>query len=1009
MIEGLGVAKLGIPAFQRVGSLAFQKVARLQRIDNALKGIEENDLAEKLLSDYKIVKGTWRGEYTKNVDVILNALQQNGIIQLIMAQALVGVRSAGAKDAVVHLMEHDFGDTGIDGNALYNEIAASFEISVKYLSKDPVSVQILHASHESLILTMNRLESGLQSLRDAIEARPSDAYYSEIVVKLLKASVAQFRNIKVETSQGPRDIEIKKIYISPRLRLRRSDNLRSLHAPIVDKVIKNHRKEQPLLRLDNLEETEERLVTFSLSEIKEFSRIVVLGDPGGGKSTLMQSLCFELATKSLKNFQDKGEDLGFSHRVPMRVILRDFERARVANSQLSIFDFIVNEALHGVTVDRSAMAYTLSYLLSSGKVLLAFDGLDEILKVGLRRQFVDLVMQFVTQYPLCPVIVTSRLVGYDRAPLPSGEFDELVLQDFPDDDVEEYAVRFIKNVGKRKIAEARMLSRRFMIQTGTNASDLRKNPLMLGLMMWIYNIRGDVPSNRPEIYKECSRLMFERWDTDRSILVDLPQTFDRLQIFSYIASRLFGDSDLAGGVSNEWIEKRSKEYLLSVLEDAPQASAAARALVDFIVGRSWVMSEKGEGIFSFTHQTFLEYFFAKYLDDEHDSVGQLFSALIPHVREDEWEVVSRLALQIKTNRNRRREDEAIDLLLAALVENRSHPQSLRSVFGFSIRALEFLIGSEAKVRALVDEIIESSLFLTKSGIPVDSALALLFSGARERRDFVFLAAREKINAIFVSGTDDDRLSLLTCVDGKMQAGKDGGSTPTCASFPDEYAEKIKSDLIPIVIPEAGERELSASKAFEWACVLKAATLKKFGLAPAQKARPGSRIVIDGLSALILAASGRYPGFFSGTGFGKVKAEAALRTIGKAVIAQKGRVSWPASSADPYLSNPPQDLWGSLLKDLRKDNDLRLGALACTLRNLPNIPDMLDRPNRGSLANAVLAIPVDFRKKGAMEHATAADRLLESVREDPSWQALIAQPSPKRVRSVRPHQQQQPSV
>jgi predicted NACHT family NTPase len=157
----------------------------------------------------------------------------------------------------------------------------------------------------------------------------------------------------------------------------------------------------------------------------------------------------------------------------------------------------------------------------TGAAVLASDGLDEILVTAQRREFVDLVVSFCNQYPLCPTLVTSRLVGYDDASL-TDDFEELILERFDEREILSYLSKFFKVVGGRTEAEAGQFAQDFLRQTAANASDLRTNPLMLGLMAWLFNARGDVPSNRPEIYRECAILMFERWDPDRDIGADVP-------------------------------------------------------------------------------------------------------------------------------------------------------------------------------------------------------------------------------------------------------------------------------------------------------------------------------------------------------------------------------------------------------------------------------------------------------------------------------------------------------
>ena len=71
------------------------------------------------------------------------------------------------------------------------------------------------------------------------------------------------------------------------------------------------------------------------------------------------------------------------------------------------------------------------------------------------------------------------------------------------------------------------------------------------------------------------------------------------------------------------------------------------------------MSEVGHGVFRFTHRTFLEYFFARHLDELHESVSELLRVLKRRIFKGEWDVVCHLALQLKTYRRPRRVAEAI--------------------------------------------------------------------------------------------------------------------------------------------------------------------------------------------------------------------------------------------------------------------------------------------------------------------------------------------------------------
>ena len=62
-----------------------------------------------------------------------------------------------------------------------------------------------------------------------------------------------------------------------------------------------------------------------------------------------------------------------------------------------------------------------------------------------------------------------------------------------------------------------------------------------------------MPSNRPEIYKECATLMFEKWDQRRDIIFKIPVDFELLDLFSFLANKIFGSAENEDGVSKDWL------------------------------------------------------------------------------------------------------------------------------------------------------------------------------------------------------------------------------------------------------------------------------------------------------------------------------------------------------------------------------------------------------------------------------------------------------------------------
>ena len=95
-----------------------------------------------------------------------------------------------------------------------------------------------------------------------------------------------------------------------------------------------------------------------------------------------------------------------------------------------------------------------------------------------------------------------------------------------------------------------------------------------------------------------------------------------LHLCGEVASEIYGNPKLEEGVSEEWINKKNIKYFMNVYEDRAKAHEAAKKVTEFVTGRSWVMSEFGPNNYQFSHRTFMEYFFARYLDrTERDRSG----------------------------------------------------------------------------------------------------------------------------------------------------------------------------------------------------------------------------------------------------------------------------------------------------------------------------------------------------------------------------------------------------
>ncbi|MGK7941868.1 MAG: NACHT domain-containing NTPase [Crocosphaera sp.] len=151
-------------------------------------------------------------------------------------------------------------------------------------------------------------------------------------------------------------------------------------------------------------------------------RTVLLGDPGGGKSTFSQKLCYDLAT------QYESRLLADRQVTPFLVILRDYASQK-QQDPCSIVEFI-NDNIKANYQVTSFPSDAVEYLLLNGRAVVIFDGLDELTNTSDRQKIRDDVESFANLYRSVPILVTSREVAYKEAPLYEERFNTFSLGSF---------------------------------------------------------------------------------------------------------------------------------------------------------------------------------------------------------------------------------------------------------------------------------------------------------------------------------------------------------------------------------------------------------------------------------------------------------------------------------------------------------------------------------------------------------------------------------------------------
>jgi hypothetical protein len=445
--------------------------------------------------------------------------------------------------------------------------------------------------------------------------------------------------------------------------------------------------------------------------LPRINRTVVLGNPGGGKSTFSLKVCNTLA----KHYQDRP--IGGRLLTPVLIILRDYgAEKKIRHCSLLEFIELISNSKYQLKPPKNAF----EYLLLSGRILVIFDGLDELLDTSYRREISADVESFLTLYPATAALVTSREVGYDQAPLDRKRFTPYRINEFDESQVQEYARKWFGIEDDFTPEQNEDLAKNFLKES-ESVSDLRSNPLILGLMCNIYRGESYIPRNRPGVYEKCALMLFDRWDRGRHL--DIQFTFeDKLSpVMKYLAFWIYSDPKLQTGVTESSLIDKATEYLYKRLyDDIDFARKVAREFIEFCRGRAWVFTDtgstaEGELLYQFTHRTFLEYFTAAQLVRIYARPSELAPDLIPRIEKEEWDIVAQLAFQLQNNNVEGAGDDLLSLVLKKATAATEQGQAV--LYGFAARCLEFMLPSRKTVRAIAGEVISFALKVGLEQIP----------------------------------------------------------------------------------------------------------------------------------------------------------------------------------------------------------------------------------------------------------------------------------------------------
>ena len=237
----------------------------------------------------------------------------------------------------------------------------------------------------------------------------------------------------------------------------------------------------------------------------------------------------------------------------------------------------------------------------------------------------------------------------------------------------------------------------------------------------------------------------------------------------------------------------------------------------------------------------------------HDTVKEVLTLVIPKVLRREWDMVSHLSIQIKTHRNLRRQNEALDQLRVMLSETPELKQKAALV-SFVSRSLEYLAGSEAHVKEVATVLVDYAVVRAMAGDASGWAdVSRCAHGSLERREFTRQVIVKRLASEF-RRDEFDRSRVI-------QAAVSEFDTPFSNHKPEQLSADlsvgIRDELKAFIVDRVQADPLCAIIAWQWYGMFDATLLARHGLQAYFNARWPDYVRIDGLSLIAIATSARF--------------------------------------------------------------------------------------------------------------------------------------------------------
>jgi hypothetical protein len=329
----------------------------------------------------------------------------------------------------------------------------------------------------------------------------------------------------------------------------------------------------------DVEKEKQLLPEISWERLTDHTRVVILGDPGAGKTSALRRLVLDSAMRSERR----------SDTIPIYIQLRDFPVADLTGEGLE--RLLATEGMPDLAAEFEPP-------LSAGRVLLLLDGLDELADEANRSQAIESVRRLCAQLANIRVILTSRQATY-RWDLPN--FAHLRLLPYNDAQIRQWTYQYLVNL-KGRSAWSRLTEE---LSEDPQLTELVRNPLFLSTVTSFHCRYSTKLNDHASLLGKWVDVLLQDWDAARGISRWEASSITPRQISSTLEE-----------LSASLVETERDEFTLNDVSELlnGQVGIRERPLVFLNACHSTgLVREVDDEKYSFSHASIQEYLAAHHL------------------------------------------------------------------------------------------------------------------------------------------------------------------------------------------------------------------------------------------------------------------------------------------------------------------------------------------------------------------------------------------------------------